>query len=366
MVSDLQVLELSGSYYDMGFEYGKARHTEITRWLKQHQYDLFEKKIGKEKMLRHAKKHVPFIEEYSPELTEMIKGIAAATERPFEEIVLINMDEEKSMFNLTGCTAFAATGKATKTGEAFHGQTWEAIIDYYWAGKMSALLKMKPKESLRSLNHTMPGFLGCAGLNEKGIGLSWNSVPRIELTIGVPTYIICAEILRQKTIGDAINACIRAKRAGCFNFIITDESEIYNIEATPKDMDIYSDPEYIGHANRFVSPKFKDKQKIDRLTLTMIRHFRINRLLKENCGNIDLEESFTFLKDHSNYPHSICSHPSFEYDEDEEDMPWPIEEKESWNRLYVLDAWVIAPKRKEFWISHGSPCRHEFKKYTFS
>jgi isopenicillin-N N-acyltransferase-like protein len=263
-----------------------------------------------------------------------------------------------------GCTAFAATGRATKTGEAFHGQTWEAIIDFFWGGKMSALLRMNPKGDIRSLNHTMPGFLGCAGLNEKGVGLSWNSVPRIELTIGVPTYIICAEILRQKTIGDAIDACIRAKRAGCFNFIITDEAEIYNIEASPSDIDIYSNPEYIGHANQYVSEKFKNKQKIDKLTLTIIRDFRINRLLKENCGNIDLEECKSFLQDHSNYPHSICSHPSIEIDEDEENMPWPIEEKEFWNRLYVLDGWVIAPARKEFWISHGSPCRHEFKKYT--
>ena len=74
-------------------------------------------------MLRHAKKHVPFIEEYSPELFEMIQGIAEATERPHEEIVLINMDEEKGMFKDMGCTAFAVTGRASKTGEVFHGQT---------------------------------------------------------------------------------------------------------------------------------------------------------------------------------------------------------------------------------------------------
>jgi isopenicillin-N N-acyltransferase-like protein len=317
-------------------------------------------------MLRHAKKHVPFIEEYSPELFEMIQGIAEATKRPIEEIVLINMDEEKGMFNQMGCTAFAATGGATKTGEAFHGQTWEAIIDFYWGGKMSALLKMKPKGDVRSLNHTMPGFLGCAGLNEKGVGLSWNTVPRISLTIGVPTYIICAEILRQKTIGDAIDACRRAERAGCFNFIITDDSEIYNVEATPKDIDIYSHHEYIGHANHYVSKKFKDKQKMRRPSSTITRHFRINRLLKENCGNIDLEECKSFLQDHSNYPHSICSHPSIEYDEDEEYMPWPIEKDEAWKHSYVLDGWVIAPARKEYWISHGSPCQHEFKKYDFS
>lgn len=367
MANDLLVLGLSGSYHDIGYEYGKARGNAIARWLKQFQYELFLKKVGKDQMIRHAKKHVPFIEEYSPELIEMILGIAEATGRPFEEIVLINMDEEKGMFEKMGCTAFAVTGMATKTGEAFHGQTWEGIIDLYWGGKMSSLLKVRPKKGVKSLNYTMPGFLGCAGLNEKGIGLSWNTVPRIELTVGVPTYIICAEILRQKSIGDALYACLRAKRAGCFNFIITDESEIYNVEATPKDIDVSSSNEYIGHANHYVSEKFKDKQDLGlKPSSTITRHFRINRLLKEKCGSIDLNECMSFLQDHSNYPHSICSHPTIEYDEDAEDMPWPIEEKELWNHSYVLAGWVIAPVRKEFWIAHGSPCKHEFKRYDFS
>ena len=366
MVSDLLVLDLSGSYHDIGYEYGKARTDAIARWLKNYQYDLFLEKVGKEQMLRHAKKHIPFIEEYSPELAEMIQGIADATERTYEEIVLINMDEEKGMFEKMGCTVFAVTGRATKTGEAFHGQTWEAIIDFYWGGKMSALLKLRPKGGVESLNYTMPGFLGCAGLNEKGIGLSWNTVPRIELTVGVPTYIICAEILRQKSIGDALDACLRAKRAGCFNFVITDESEIYDVEASPSDIDISYSDEYIGHANHYVSEKFKDKQDQSRPSSSITRHFRINRLLKEKCGSIDLKECMSFLQDHSNYPHSICSHPTIEYDEDEEHMPWPIGKKEYWNHSYVLDGWVVDPARKECWIAHGSPCSHEFKRYDFS
>ena len=76
MVSELLVLDLSGNYHDIGYEYGKAQGDAISRWLEQNQYDLFLKKVGKEQMLRHAKKHVPFIEEYSPELSEMILGIA--------------------------------------------------------------------------------------------------------------------------------------------------------------------------------------------------------------------------------------------------------------------------------------------------
>jgi isopenicillin-N N-acyltransferase-like protein len=366
MVTDLLILECSGSYYDIGYRYGEARADAIARFLKQIIYDLYVKEnLSKEAIQLHARKHIPYIEEYSPELHEMIKGISDATERPLEEIVLINMDEEMGMLNKKACTAFAATGRATRTGEAFHGQTWEAIIDFYWAGKMTALLKLRPKGDVASLNHTEPGKLGCAGLNEKGIGLSWNSVPRIELTVGVPTYIICAEILRQKTIGDALDACIRAKRAGCFNFIITDESEIYDVEASPSDIDISYSSEFIGHANHFVASKFIEKQGSRHLGgSSLTRHHRINRLLEEKCGSIDLEDCKAFLQDHSNYPHSICSHPNSEYDENDDNMPWPIDRTEMRNHSYVLDGWVIAPKRHEFWIAHGSPCNREYKKYT--
>jgi isopenicillin-N N-acyltransferase-like protein len=171
----------------------------------------------------------------------------------------------------------------------------------------------------------------------------------LELKEGVPTYIIVAEVLRQNTIGDAINAVVRAERAGCFNFVIADETELYDIEATPSDIDISYSDEYLIHANHFVSEKFTSKQTIPNndigMASTIIRHNRMNTLLKQKRGKIDLDACKGFLKDHVNYPASICRHPDYGL---------------------TLDSWVIVPAEREFWIAHGPPCQNDFEKHVFS
>jgi len=200
------------------------------------------------------------------------------------------------------------------------------------------------------LDYTNPGILASAGVNSKGISICWNTVPRLGLKVGVPTYIIVAEVLRQSTIGDAINAVIRADRAGCFNFLIADKTELYDIEATPSDIDIDYSDEYIVHANHFVSQKFCSKQGIPNsdigMASTIVRHNRMESLLKRKLGQISLDDCKSFLKDHVNYPASICGH----YPEGG----------------FTLDAWVIVPSDREIWLAHGPPCQNEFQSYKFS
>ena len=72
--------------------------------------------------------------------------------------------------------------------------------------------------------------------------------------------------------------------------------------------------------------------------------------LEENRGKIDLEACMGFLRDHVDFPSSICHHPG--------DNPDPKE------RGLTLDSWISVPSKKEFWIVHGSPCENEFVKFT--
>ena len=169
------------------------------------------------------------------------------------------------------------------------------------------------------------------------------------MTTGVPTYIIVAEILRQETLGDALDAVLRADRAGCFNFVITDDTELYAIEATPNDVDVFYSGEYMGHANHFVSDRFRSKQSTESSS-SIVRHNRMNRLLKENFGEIDLQTCMSFFRDHVNYPSSICCHP--------------VDDPDPKQRWLTLDSWISIPSKREFWIAHGSPCENEFTRFS--
>lgn len=341
-------MELSGGAFERGQVYGAQFKLLIARMIEEVFYREFQGKVNKDKLVRHAKRYAPFIEDYSQEIAEELRGIADGSGRSYEEIVLVNTVEERNSFGAARCTAFAATGRATTNGKTYVGQNWDGLESLWWDGDFGLLLNVHRKEGVNILGYTNPGILASAGLNSNGISICWNTVPRLELRIGVPTYIVVAEVLRQKTIGDAINAVIRAERAGCFNFVIADETELYDIEATPTDIDIAYSDEHIAHANHFVSQKFYSKQAIPNddieMASTIIRQNRMNTLLRQKRGQIGLDECKRFLRDHVNHPASICRHP---------------------NAGLTLDSWVIVPADRQFWIAHGPPCQQEFEKYTF-
>jgi len=350
-------IEISGEALERGYQIGTKYKDHIGNFVR-FMYKEFITNLGlpsEEKVLQHVAKYTPYIEDYSPEIAEEIKGIAKGAGRPYEEIVMLNMLEELiwpqgSERGHFRCTTFAATGRATESGEVYLGQTWDTDIETFENCK-AQLIAVKRPSGPNFLTYTYPGVLASAGLNSNGIGICWNTVPTLELKVGVPTYIIVAEILRQKTIGDALTAILRAKRASCFNFVLADESEIYDVEATPSDVDIAYHDTYMGHANHFVSPKFRERQDLSAVgAWSIYRHNRINRILGEHCGHIDRSLCMNALRDHGNYPNSICRHPD------------PAESDPRENFITEA-AWVMVPAKREMWISYGPPCQHEFERY---
>lgn len=361
----LEVIEISGKASDRGHQIGTKYKDYIAGFVTR----LYEKfnilgVTSKEQALQHVSKYIPYIKDYSPEIAAEIGGIAKGAERSYEEIVMLNLLEEVDVsIGVKGnslsavpprCTAFAATGKATANGETYLGQSWDTDLESLEHDE-AQIFNVKRNSEPNFLAYTYPGMLAAAGLNSEGIGISWNTVPPLEFGVGVPTYLIVAEILRQKTIGDAIAAILRAKIAGCFNFVLADETEIYDVEATPSDVDITYYNGYMGHANHFLSAKFKDKQKMSReggsAACSIIRHNRMNRILGDHSGSIDRNVCMDALRDHVNYPRSICRHPD------------PAKSDPSENGITEA-SWVMVPAKREWWISYGPPCQNKFKKYV--
>ena len=350
MSRDLFTMDLSGEPYERGYRYGEACKGLVARMLDVQFYEEFRGRLTKDQLQRHARKYEPFIRDYSPEISEELKGIAEGSGRSYDEIVMINALEERTAFEHNRCTAFAVTGSSTKNGETYSGQSWDGIEKEWWDGEFGLLFRVRRKNGPDLIDYTNPGMLACAGLNSNGVSVNWNTVPQKELIPGVPTYIVVAEALKQKTLGDALDAVLRARRAGYFNLVITGGSELCNIEATPSDVDVSFSSEYIGHANHYVSERYRATQNQDVSPSSIARHERINTLLRENHGDIDLQACMSFLRDHANYPSSICCHPT--------ESPDPKQ------RMLTLDSWISVPAKREFWIAHGSPCKNEFVRFS--
>ena len=353
MSNEIKIYEVSGSAHDIGFQQGEMFKDDIDRLVNQF-YKIYNGfKVSKEKALRKAMHYVPFIEDYSPEILEEMKGIAEGAGKQLAEVtMLVAYYEIYDQLAFTGnCTAFGVSPLITKNNEVFVGQNWDDDVSWYWNGDMPRLLKKRRKNGPDVLAYVYPGFPACAGMNSAGIGLVWNTMHCEQSNVGVPTYVILTEILHQKRIGDALGAVIRAKRAESFNFMIgSKDGEVYNVEANPKNYDLMYVEKGLGHANHFVSDKIPLEKDtiVESLADTVIRHNRMNKLVNMNVGEIDIDSCKKFLSDHINYPNSICRHPV---------QGEAFEGK-------TFDSIILALSKDEMWLAHGNPCETAYNKYT--
>jgi isopenicillin-N N-acyltransferase-like protein len=351
-------LEVSGTPFECGTQQGEQLRDDVHHVVK---YTLsLLNKTTREAALRHAHKHLPFVEEYSPEVAAEMRGIAEGAGCAIDEILLVSLHEELSGFpsgstSGRGCTTLAATGMATRAGESYLCQTWDIAPDLCRNARPHVIIAERANAP-DTLSFVYPGMVAGAGLNLAGIGISWNSVPRLSIRPGVPTYVIIAEVLRQPSIGEALAAIFRAERAGCFNFMLADETEIYSIEATPDEVGILYSGRTLGHANHYVSEPLKGRQDLAKegrrhAASSIVRHYRVNRLLEEADGRIDLEACQRILQDHVNYPQSICRHIVPELDQRKSSA--------------TCASWVILPGKKEWWVTRGTACDNPFVQYGF-
>lgn len=343
----VKVFELSGDAFKIGHQHGLKAREGIDCYVDGFYSGFASRNCPTEKVLKEAIKYLPFVEDFSPEIADEIKGIAEGSGRKLEEILMIvaNYELFDPWSSARACTAFAVSGQATKSGDAYIGQNWDR--EFTWdTTKYPILLRVKQSSGPSIVGWTYPGIPLSIGVNSNGVAMCWQTLRYEEKKLGVPTYVVLAEILRQKSIGEALGALTRANRAESFNVMISGENEVYNVEATPSDLDIMYVDKYLGHANNFLSKKFdaKDLWRFD--PDTIIRSNRMNKLLGENYGAIEPKTLMNFLRDHVNYPSSICRHIYLDTEGENS----------------VLASFVMVPTQKEMWFAPGNPCKSKFQR----
>lgn len=352
----IDALEVSGGPHDIGYAYGSACKQLIAQALKGN-YSYYAKytKFTKASVLRLARKYTPFIVNYAPELEEEIAGISEGAGITQEEVVMLATYYE-IMYHYAGlgmgCTAIAVTGTATANGETFVAQTNDEALEP-WGQDFSRIVYARPRSGPEYLTYTYPGFPGQMGVNSKGIAQCANALITPEYRIGVPVQVITREILQQASIGDALDAIRRAKRASSVNFLIADENgEIYDMEATPTSYDCFYSSERMVHTNYFLSRRLGVKKDVilENLIDPVIRYNRMNRILKEIPRQATAKDLMEAFKDHVNYPNSICRHPN-------ERLPPK-------DRMRTADCMIFSATKKSMWLANGNPCQAEFQALT--
>lgn len=252
--------------------------------------------------LAYARRCWKSIEKFAPTSAAFILGMAKGAGVSLDVATLLMLHEE--IAHQPHCTAFVATGEATRGGQTMLAQNWDwSPALYPWPG----LLRLAMTGGPRMLTYHYPGLWACAGVNEAGLGLVWTSaglMPKVAPVTGLPTYVLISELLRQPTVRDALEYLSRVKHAGSFIFCLGDASgETAVVEAVPKKRRVERAEPVLSRGNHFVCPEIircGRQRKPDRTkTTTLQRSEKMQELLQRYHGQLSPETAKLILSDRS-------------------------------------------------------------------
>lgn len=349
MPRTIPAVELQGCEFEIGHGHGEQLKEEIGLFYE----DLLKQMCSdggttEDDLLSYARAHLPATRDYAPELVDEIRGISEGAGFAFERIFLINCYDEVSCHGphlltegLHGCTAFAATGRATIGGKSYVGQSWD--VPPYYPPYLFRLM-LGGGAVLLMVGH--PGMIGGAGMNSSGLALAWTTLKANDAGLGVPAPFVVRKALGAGDLGQLIGNVLSANRANGMGFIAGDSVAAVNIELSATRYHVSYSHGVLGRANHYESPGLLDCES-DLPVLgpgTILRSGRMNELLQEHAGSIDPEVMMGILSDHASAPGCICKH-----------------EHRGWQTCASL---ICDVAEGVMWASNGRPCESGFVQYS--
>jgi isopenicillin-N N-acyltransferase-like protein len=245
-VAEHTLTVISGKPRERGREYGTRFKDAIHSFLEKEIYLGYEGKPNpRERMLRYAGECGAAIRKYSPTILDEMEGMAEGTGLMLEEVVLVTNHEELWHEGLVPasdhCTVFGAAAPDTEDGTTFVCQTWDWMESVYG---LSTMLHWKRPEGPSVLAYAYPGLWTGADLNSAGVALCWHtgSGGGNEPRVGIPAYVLIAQMLYQDSLKGALEEARRATHAGWFTFLLGDaRGKLVTVRGNPKKLEIDDD-----------------------------------------------------------------------------------------------------------------------------
>lgn len=360
----LPLIQLIGTPYEQGEQHGRALRTQIAHNLDVY-FDRFlrEGGVARAEVLQRAERYAMAISRQNAAYTAGMEGIAAGSRISYREVVALNVRYEILYYQYAqntiaaadGCTAFALAPDLTANGHLLLGQNWDWIPEV--AG---ALLHTTHPDGLQTFAFTEAGiFGGKIGLNTAGLGLAINGITTTAddwTRLEKPFHLRCYEILRSRSLAEALTALTGTPRACSGNFLIAQApDQAVNVEAAP---DVANQMTWqqgrLIHANHFVDPDalgVTEPPDPEQRRTSCRRQERLGQLLGAQVP-VSLTTVQAALRDHNTAPRHICRH---------EDPDAPVDEQYRTVTSIVMDLQL-----GEVYASDGPPCENEYSLFRVS
>jgi isopenicillin-N N-acyltransferase like protein len=355
----LPVVYVDGGPYDQGRQHGVALRDQIGHNLDVY-YNRFQREaqLAPEEARDRAARYQPLLDG-GPYFGALV-GMAAGSGHSLLDLLVLNMRYELLYYQYgvrgvggpDGCTSFVVLPRASANGHLLLGQNWD------WIPRVrGAVLHTQEPDGLETLTFTEAGILGGKiGINSAGLGLAINGLlstaddwSRLEM----PFHVRCYEILRRRSLREAVGAVAAGRRSCSANFLLAQTPDrAVDIESAPDTVcELQPEPDTFVHTNHFLDPqKLGVVEPIsERRPHSYWRQARMQTLLQVRAP-VAIGDLEVALRDHEHYPDSICRH------ENPEDPP------EEWC-LTVTSA-IMDLEDLSLRLTDGPPCEHPYE--TFS
>jgi isopenicillin-N N-acyltransferase like protein len=353
------VLHVDGDPYDQGLQHGIALREQIAHNLDVY-YDRFlrEGQLQPEEARARAATYQPVLEggTYYQALTGMAKGSGHS----LLDLLVLNLRYELLYYQYgvcavggaDGCTSFAILPDASANSHLLLGQNWDWI-----PGVKGTFVHSCEPDGLETLGFTEAGIIGAKiGLNSAGLGLVINGLMSTSDDWSrpvLPFHVRCYEILRRRHVAEAVSVVTDGLRSCSANFLIAQTPNwAIDVEAAP-DTVRFLEPQRgaLVHSNHFVDPTELGivEPEAERRPHSYTRHARMAALLEARAP-VSIGDLEVSLRDHDNYPDSICRHAH------------PDDPPEEW--CITVTSAIMDLEELSLRLTDGQPCEHLYEEYS--
>lgn len=322
------LIELSGSPYERGRQYGCQAQREIRRSIAHYGAQFRGLELSDAELTRIVRAYSPKIEAFAPTLVQEMRGIADGAAVDYTEIIMINARTEilklaanpslqAALFGQVepdGCTGVVVEPDAAADRRLIHAHNWDWKVE---SAEASVVLHIYRDDGPDILTFTEAGALGRFGFNAAGIAVTANYLEsdRDYSQIGVPLALIRRQLLEQSQFALALRIAYSTPKSASNNIVLSHSGGglVFDLECAP-DETFQVEPVngLLVHANHWRSSIALTKLK-ERGVMTMpdslYRDRRAYSLLAAKIGSITTEHVKSALGDGWGSPWSICRPP---------------------------------------------------------
>ena len=374
----MKEVELTGSWVEMGRQYGRACRSQIWLFSKAVQMmvalseqpgaDFFSPRYrhvpkvllrfgrNRRRYRARGRTFLETIERHNPDALAMMHGIAEGAHVDFDDLLFLNTSIELTR----GCTSYAAAGDACASGHPVVGMNADETKG---VERSEVVLRLYPDSGYAYTICAMAGYLAFNfGMNESGLAMV-NHLLFLKPgsnTQTVHPMLLCSSILnRCRTVDEARELLESLPACGVgLTLMVADSERFLRMETNSVERDI----EVVENGVRWnaMEPQsallaplsaISDLSEADTL-FSRLRSRRLEELTERSYGRLDPEAVRAILADHGNpndetHMHSMCLHPKH------------TQGKQTCASLVAL------PAARTSWFYEPNPCRNQHTEYRY-